>query len=534
MKITTFILFAFLTFTTFGLQAQKAANSVASKTDQVTVYRSGAIVNRTADVSLKTGDNELIITGLSPDLDPNSIQVFSTGEIVLASVSHSYSFLHEMEKPDKLVQLESKRDDLAFTLDEKKAAIEVLTAEENMLISNQQIKGEDQALDLAHLKQVTAYYRQRLGEIKKERLAIQKETKTLAEELEKLEKQIREYHQSIRGKRSAQINLTVQSTKQQKINLEVRYLVRNAGWSTSYDVHADELTMPLRLVHKANIFNRSQEDWTNAAISLSTGNARQHIYLPELSPWWLRFHDPIVYRGQNIEKQQAMDGMVEEAEPPRTMPAPPPPPVEISENATTYTFDIDGRMDIPADGKEKTVVLDEHKLGAAFEYNAIPKLDPSAFLTAHITDWEKAILSPGAANLFLEKAFIGRTHLNPGIGKDTLSLSFGRDEGIAITRKKDSEYEKKQFLGNKVTNQSAWEITVRNNKSRSVKIIIRDQIPISTHQDISVTVDERSGGELDTKTGIIRWELNLEPGATKKLRLQYSVKYPKDKNLWLP
>ena len=76
-------------------------------------------------------------------------------------------------------------------------------------------------------------------------------------------------------------------------------------------------------------------------------------------------------------------------------------------------------------------------------------------------------------------------------------------------------------------------LTIRNNKSTPVKITVKDQIPVSSNSGITVEPIELSGGDLNSQTGELKWDLDLKPQETKQLILTYSVKYPKDKTVIL-
>ncbi len=76
-----------------------------------------------------------------------------------------------------------------------------------------------------------------------------------------------------------------------------------------------------------------------------------------------------------------------------------------------------------------------------------------------------------------------------------------------------------------------WRITVKNTRQEAVGITVFDQTPIARNSDISVTVEELSGGIRDDKTGIVKWPLQLQPGEQRELILQYKVKYPKYRRL---
>ena len=56
---------------------------VKSKINKVTVYTQGAQVQRKASYSVSKGISTLVIEGISPNIDPNSLQVQATGDIII-------------------------------------------------------------------------------------------------------------------------------------------------------------------------------------------------------------------------------------------------------------------------------------------------------------------------------------------------------------------------------------------------------------------------------------------------------------------
>ena len=49
--------------------------------------------------------------------------------------------------------------------------------------------------------------------------------------------------------------------------------------------------------------------------------------------------------------------------------------------------------------------------------------------------------------------------------------------------------------------------------------------------EIEVELLESSGAAINEETGILNWKLHFASDEVKKLRISYSVKYPKDKTL---
>lgn len=77
----------------------------------------------------------------------------------------------------------------------------------------------------------------------------------------------------------------------------------------------------------------------------------------------------------------------------------------------------------------------------------------------------------------------------------------------------------------------AWKTTVKNNKNQTINMIILDQAPVSTIEEIEVNVQNISGAKQNSETGEIIWEFELKPNDKKDFELKYSVKYPKYRNL---
>ena len=70
---------------------------------------------------------------------------------------------------------------------------------------------------------------------------------------------------------------------------------------------------------------------------------------------------------------------------------------------------------------------------------------------------------------------------------------------------------------------------MRNNKKEAAIILLKDQYPLSSDKEIEIELLQSDSAKVNTETGILTWDLDLKPNETKKIRLSYKVKYPKDK-----
>lgn len=201
----------------------------------------------------------------------------------------------------------------------------------------------------------------------------------------------------------------------------------------------------------------------------------------------------------------------------------------IEEQELNVSFDIDIPYDILSNGKSHSVSLKDIKIPATYKYFAAPKVEKEAFLLAELNDYAKYNLLPGEANIVFEGMYVGKTTINPNQTQDTLNLSMGRDKKISITRERISDKSGTKFLSSYKEQTFTYDITVRNNKKEEINMLLKDQYPLSTDKEITVELLDKDGAKANEETGVLSWEIKLRPNETKKYRISYKVKYPKDK-----
>lgn len=200
---------------------------------------------------------------------------------------------------------------------------------------------------------------------------------------------------------------------------------------------------------------------------------------------------------------------------------------------TTVSFEIEMPYTIKSDGKNYVVDMDTYNVPSTYQHYCVPMIDNDAFLIANIKDWEKYNFLDGEANIYFEDTYIGKTILDLNNASDTLKISLGRDKSVSVNRAKIQELTSKQFIGSKKEETRAWNTTVKNNKAQKINMVLLDQVPVSTVDDIEVDVENKSGAQLNNDKGEIKWKFTLEPGSSKEFELRYSVKYSKQRDLIL-
>src|SRR5258706_9173778 len=518
----------------------QTSQPVNSRITDVTVFLNRAQVTRQVKTQVAPGKTELIVGGLTSMLDPQSIQVSGRGNFIILGTSHQQNYLSELNMPKSLTSLKDSIELLQKQIALEQSQKEILNKEEGMLMTNQKIGGANQNLSVNELKAMADFYRSRLSEIVSSRMKEDDKVKKLSERLNKLQQQFNTQNEMYQ-RNTSEIVISISADAATNAELEINYVVANAGWIPQYDIRAINTKSPTQLNYKANVFQSTGEEWKNVKLKLSTANPNQSGLKPELVAWYLNFYQPVqlqgvvATRGERKKMSapmavQSQDMAKEEDMSMRTAST----SAEYVTNVQTSLnteFDIALPYTVSSASKPTLVDIRNYELKATYNYSAAPKLDKDAFLLAKATGWEEMSLLPGEANIFFEGTFTGKSFIDPNNIKDTLSLSLGRDKRIVVKRDKQKELTSRKLIGTNQKESYAWEISVRNKKSEPIRISIEDQIPVSQNSQIEVTTIDIAGATYNKDTGKLSFDLRLQPNETRKLVFKYEVKYPKDKQV---
>ena len=526
------LVFALLCFSAIGF-AQKPIFTSA-KIKSATVYSNSAELLQSAAVTLPSGTSEIVIKNVADYVNENTIQIGAPSNVTVLSVQFTRNFISEYEIDESNPMIKRVRDSIMLIEKEMgKIANEKVSYSKtiDLLDKNQNVAGQNSGLNVSELIKLVDYYRAKRNELSNlVDTLIEKENKLkdkLSKLNSKLELNTQKQEKSSQGKLVLQVMTDVASS----VNLDINYLTNNASWSPFYDLRADNINSPINLMYKAKVVQNTGIDWKKVKLTLSSGNPNQNNTAPILQAWFLRYGYPRTYGYDNSnaklntvvvsgymkkDKAEMDESSISNY-------------TTINENQLNISFDIDIPYDILSNGKAHSVALKDLKLPASYKYYAVPKVEKEAFLLAEISEYSKFNLLPGEANIIFEGMYVGKTMINPNQTSDTLNLSMGRDKKIAIKREKIADKSGTKFLSGYKEQTFTYDITVKNNKKEAIEMLLKDQYPISTDKEITIELLENGKAKVNAETGILTWDVKLNAGETKKFRISYKVKYPKDK-----
>ncbi|HQW23070.1 MAG TPA: DUF4139 domain-containing protein [Bacteroidia bacterium] len=527
---------------------------VKSAVKNVTVFTQGAQVFRSSSVSLSTGVTDLVFQGISPFINPTSVQAGGKGDFVVLEVRHQIKY-PEPTKPadgtlpkevvkeikfleDSLIEIGFDRDELA----DRKVALQM---EKDMIMKNKLSNGEGKSDSLPILKQAMEFFRLKLTDINIQLNKIKRDEQRNANATNLVNARLsdlRKYKNSEEPQKVYapihQVIVTVSADAPVTCTVDVSYMIANAGWVPSYDLRSTTAAAPVQLTYKANVFQTSGEDWDNVKLKLSTSNPNRSNIKPALPPWYINYYTaqretkiPTGARSTSTGNTSISDVELDAIKKDMNEMTPAQSAANYSQLVETMAnvmFEISLPYSIPSDGATHIVSVKTSNLPATYYHYLVPKIESEAFLLAKVTGWEELNLLPGSANVFYEGTFVGETVLNPAVINDTLDLAFGRDNGITVTRTKLPVKESNKLIGNDITKTITYELRMKNNKSKALNLVVEDQIPLSQNQGIKVEMKDAGKADYNTQTGLLKWNLSVNSKEYKTLKFSYEVTYNKD------
>ena len=515
-----------------------------SKLEEATIFYRGAELKHSASALLSKGENELTIDGLSPAIDPNSIKIKTSEGVIISS----YEFVEEFVLKNDHEQIRKKISD---SIDVFRNKIKLIDVETKVIEDTHELFGKSitqkilgserdsshRNMSIDELIKSVDYYKNKSIETGAFLMKKNDEKDFYNSEIARLNKQLAQYKDEKQAVKRLKLNAVATNAKTAQFT--VSYSTYAAGWKPFYNLNVISTEKPIQIISKAKVFQTSGIDWEQVKITLSTGMPNKGKIAPLFRTWFLQEHQIInrdelysvqnayVYSESSARKisgaESLKDNTLDDY-------------VTMNDNQLMTTYKIDLPYTIPGTGKEQNIDLRTQEANAAYHFYSAPKLDTESYLLAEIIDGEKLDLPRGSAQITYDGMTIGETVIDGSSTLKNLTLTLGSDNRLSVKREKMQDFSSTKTFGSDVKQTFTYKITVKNNQTKAVKMVLKDQYPTSTQKNVEVELlKETTAPSFNIKeTGVLTWEETLAPGETKTYTISYSVKYPKSINLNLP
>jgi uncharacterized protein (TIGR02231 family) len=529
-------------FLAVASSASAAEIEASSTIDAVIVYPDGATVTRTLKVDLPAGDNVVLARDFPLGLDPESLRVEgeSGARIQIGSIDARQPAPQPVQSaPEREKKIQALEDDRQ-ALDDRIAAAETRRNFAQRFATDSPIGlGPDKgARPLAEWRDAFKAIEDEVGQADETIRGLQVKKRDLDAELAILKAERR-----TDPPRKLEVRIDLSSQAATSAIFRISYTVREARWVPLYDARLDtgakDRKPTLELVRRAEIVQRTGEDWANVSLAVSTVRTARGGSAPNLSPMVVHFPEPL-----SAPRQQA--GFAAQAP---LLPAPEAAKrdmrtdqalrseeraAEIETGGFQAVFRIPGRVSLGAGEGARSLRIASLSAEPKLLLRAAPVVDTTAYLEAAFKQTDEAPLLPGRVSLYRDGTFVGRGQMALSQKDETVKLGFGADEQVKVERSVSRKSEGSTgIISTSKTDEREFKITVRNGHSSPVSVAIEEQLPVSENSDIQVEMlpssTEPSQRDVRDQRGVLAWTIDLAAGENRDIKFGWRVKWPSDK-----
>jgi uncharacterized protein (TIGR02231 family) len=461
--------------------------------------RKAVIYNDQAHISFDRTVNGQAVLEAPPELIVDSLSVLPLKNAVLMSVNIEPSRSESGKVKALREELARKKASLASA----RKLQAVWEKEIEIIYDSAGSKGKATAFDRGRVSGALEYIDSKVP-------ALNNRLVMLAEKQEKLDIEIKDLQDRLNAvNRNPGYRITVSAEGP----VEISYALKSAVWTPLYRIMAQPDQNRLSLELAAQVRQTSGTDWDIRELYISTGRPSYGIQAPELPPWYLY---KVLPSPRMAAKALAAESLIAAAAPEEA--AEP----EVKSTATSYLVGMAGNVRISGDGTPETIRIRTQALDAEFTRYAVPKQSPQVYLRAESTLKGDLPLVPGTYSAFVDGIFSGRGDLGRTDPGQKLTVDLGIDEGINVERKELKVFHEKTLTGKDRTT-FAYAVELENTRTLPVTVTVRDQMPVSRDEAITVDLISASPQVEPDSDGILTWKTDLAPREKEKVEFSFTV-----------
>lgn len=538
-----------------------AQKPIKADADRITVYFDGALVEKSAKISLRAGDNSFMLKANSPFLQRNSIQFEADDNFmitdftpVFATSEDYYSYEETLPSQEKrrYLQLKDSIKHLNKCLREAETYKTILQ-KQTVALNSMKAISQSQTIDsLPKIKETVDYYRAKMMEITKEEIATDEKIKLYTDLLAKQRHLLSVFQMDYPEKKTAEtskkeyyIKINIYAERDiPSVNLKYSYICDNVQWYPSYDAKLYSDKDDMRFVLKANLINNSNEDWKDVTLTFSCESVNNNHLMEQTYPYYISniaVKPVAARRSKMMARNEVADQVSFEAaeevagagfdESPRLSNY-----TALTTSANSLLgkeYTVGRKHNIASENTTKTIALQTNDTKVNYDYIIRPKNAKRAYLVASIPSWQGAELVDADANVYFDNKYSTQAYISPSTTQsDTMQLQLGTDKRINVNRKvSKSTPSKTSLMGKELETTVEINIQIKNNNLKDIEAEIEDRLPISKDPEIKIQVLDLQSAKYEEDSGRLQWKLRMQAGEMKTLKVKYSVRYPKDYTL---
>lgn len=258
---------------------------------KVTVFKEGAQVEHSRELNLSSGKQLVIFQKLTDYLDPSSIQLKCSQGATILSVRTRKNFDDKTIAETEL----SEKNDRKKALEKQERSLrdeyKVLLLDEQLLLKNNSLSSQQQAMKIAELKEASTFFHAKLSEINTRKSQLDSEIEAVVRKINTIEQEINT-RKGLPVVNYTEIEVELDVEKAGNIDFDFTYITHKASWKPYYDMRSNGVGAPVLLEAKGLVTQNTGIDWKNVKLILSTNDPYDNTQEPKIDPWYVNYHTP--------------------------------------------------------------------------------------------------------------------------------------------------------------------------------------------------------------------------------------------------
>ena len=502
--------------------------AATSSIEQITIYQGLASVTRALPIN-GSGEQTVVFSCLSPNIEPDSISVQALGNVNIGEVS-----------------IQTLSGEQAAQCQYQGAA-NVQTQQNNLADISAEL--EAARLTKAYLQNLTKVTQiNTAGTLANNARDLETQAASINKKIVELQKREArakdDLNQLVAGSTtSVQNNATqvsVRTASRSASSVKLHYQVRGASWEPTYQARLNTDNKQLNITASAVIAQQTGENWNNVPVILSTVNPNQTTIsqLPRVERLSL-------YEEEQAKLSRYASPMMESAAAPIVVSArdsyggaesmaPLPSFTVSSQNKNGITeYRLPQRVSIPSDGRRVRTIIDEQSGTSKLWLRSTPSAEAAAYWYASAPFLTPA-WADGSLQLYRDDNYVGQSRYDYQSLKEQ-GIGFGVDPSLLMKQLVDEDKKGDKGVFNRQQTKTitqAYQFT--NQHNRSVHLQVLGAEPVSSDDSIKVSATHTpaiSTKDWNDNKGMVAWEFDLPSKQSQVVQSIYQISYPADKKL---
>lgn len=415
-------------------------------------------------------------------------------------------------------------DDKHLRLNHLQASLEAIATETLEDIGNDVAWGKLEDATLESLDSLE----KRIAEVNAKLVRVSAERRDASDALERLSNRLALVASGPRQMRgSIQVDMT--ATTPAQVTLVVVYTVPCAVWRPYHVAKTDVEGRQLTWQTDACVWQRTGEDWTNIALSLSTERASLGTTAPTLSTDVLavrRKSDTVVVaaREQTIDALESPQSVGQSQASAQNLPG-------IDDAGEAQVLRAPTPATIPSDGMPHRIPIGGFEAEAETVLELAAELAPAVLRVSRQVNSQSTPILAGPVDLIMASGYVGRAATKFVAPGERFALGWGPDADLRVHRSARRVGLESKILSSWIGRTHTIKLRLSNLGSTSKTVKVMERVPVSELPDkVKIEVDAALTTEkaAPNDDGMVVWNSEIVARGQAELTLTYRLQHHKD------